>query len=142
MALADVLLNSCSALDVGSNTVVATIAPLTPEERLDFHSDGHICLLEDMQVLTVHDVPDAGNNVSVLLVDLEHLTCDFLRGVTEHRHLQGDRVDLFDVLLDLLDSTGQYLISIVVDAHRELRGVISKRDPCVPVSIDTELLSK
>ena len=73
-------------------TVDPTVAPVTPLKRLKLHTDRYVGLLEDMNVVRVVDVANTGNDVAVLLVNLEHLARGLLGDVAEERHLEGDLV--------------------------------------------------
>lgn len=65
----------------------AAVAALTSVGRLNHHSDGNVRLHEGLHVARIHDIADAGDDVVVLLVDLDHFICALMVRLAKHLHL-------------------------------------------------------
>jgi hypothetical protein len=91
------------------------IASSASELWLNHHSKGYIRLLKDVEVLRINNVSDTGYNISIFLIDFEHLSCGFSSRFTEHRHLQWNIINLFQMLPNSFNPIGQDKVSILIN---------------------------
>ena len=91
---------------------------MASEKWLQAHADGNIALLKGCNVFRVEDVAYASYNVSFVLIYLEHLLSGASVYIAKHLHLQGNLVDIFQMLFGLGYSRGQDYVTIPIDTEQ------------------------
>lgn len=102
-----------------------SVTSVTSIAGFNHHPNCHVGLLEYVKILAIHDVAYTGDNVAMLLVDLEHLSRCLSSSVTKHGHLQRNLVHLFNVLPDALDPKGQDKMAVHVYQLGKLRWILT-----------------
>jgi hypothetical protein len=105
------------------------------------YSNSYVRLLESCHVFRVQDVSDTSHDISILLVNLEHLLCRPCIDITEHLHLEWNLVDLEQVAADCLDACGEHFFPVLVNTILEKSVILLVTDPSIEVSVHSQVCS-
>ena len=120
----------------------ASIASVAMIQRLNHHANSNIGLLENMQIITIENIPNACHYISILLIYFNHLPSRLSIDIYKHRYLKRYRVGILKMIPYLFNTLWKNLVSIHIHELWKLTLIFGQTDPTVPIAVYTKFFGE